>query len=142
MSRTSILSKVVNINGARERRPTMSNDMTNQAEERRVDPRKPSNERLFIQIVFSSDPDLVGTTISCQTKDVSANGMRLECSSNIPQGCKLDIWIDIVDKPGKFFLSSDVKWSMHTDNGHCELGVELNEGSTTDISAWRNVHSH
>ncbi|MBL4682223.1 MAG: PilZ domain-containing protein [Pseudomonadales bacterium] len=114
--------------------------MNNQAQERRVDTRKTSNERLFIQIVFSNDPDLVGTTLSCKAKDVSSSGMRIECSSPIPEGCKIDIWIDVLDRPGKFFLTSDVMWSKEIDGVHCELGLELNDGSATDIAAWREVH--
>jgi len=140
MSRSSILSKIVNINEARNRQPILRKDMNNQAQERRVDTRKTSNERLFIQIVFSNDPDLVGTTLSCKAKDVSSSGMRIECSSPIPEGCKIDIWIDVLDRPGKFFLTSDVMWSKEIDGGHCELGLELNDGSATDIAAWREVH--
>jgi len=141
MSGSSVLSKIVNIGDARNHRTKSRVNMNQQSHERRIDTRKLSDERLFVQIVFSHDPDLVGTTVSCKTKDVSASGMRIECSSPIPAGCKLDIWIDVNDKPGKFFLTSDVKWSKGIDSGHCELGIALNDGATTDIAEWRAVHS-
>lgn len=141
MSSSSILSKIIDISEARNRGPVLRKEMSNQADERRVDMRRSSEERLFIQIVASNDSDLVGTTISCKTKDVSASGMRITSASTIPNGCKLDIWIDVLDKPGKFFLTSDVMWSKRLHSGQCELGIQLSEGATTDIGAWRTAHA-
>lgn len=113
----------------------------NEQSERRRDARHDANERLFVQIVACKQSSLVGTTVSCQAIDISAGGLKIETGSNIPNGCRLDIWVDIVSRPGKFFLTSDVRWSRMTDEGLCLLGVELHEGATTDIEEWRRTCS-
>lgn len=110
-------------------------------EDRRLYPRAQSTERLFVQIVACDDHDLIGTTVSCNALDVSASGLAIETGSNIPDGCRLDIWVDIASRPGKFFLSSDVVWSQTSSDGLCQLGVVLREGATTDIDEWRYAHS-
>ena len=115
--------------------------MIGQTAERRRNFRHESNERLFVQIVACNESSLVGTTVSCQAIDVSAGGLQIETGSHIPDGCRLDIWVDIATRPGKFFLTSDVRWSRMTDDGICLLGVELHEGATTDIEDWRKSYA-
>ena len=72
------------------------------------------------------DPDLVGTTISCSAVDVSAGGLKVTADRFVSAGCELDLWIDIRSRPGKFFLTRDVRWSRQINgNGPGEFGVEL-----------------
>lgn len=105
--------------------------------------RTKSGDRLFIQVVSCNKrPDLIGTTLSCQAIDVSAGGIRIDCSDRIPVGSKLDLWVDIGSRPGKFFLSSNVRW-VEEKRGlqpSFELGVELQDGAATDIQEWQHVH--
>lgn len=108
--------------------------------ERRREFRAQSNERLFVQITACETPELIGTTISCRVLDVSAEGMRISSDAVIPRGCKLDIWIDNAAQPGKYFLTSDVRWSEIGSDGKCYLGIQLQEGATTDIEDWRRAH--
>lgn len=105
--------------------------------ERRRAFRRESGERLFLQIVHSADPDLLGTTISCTAIDVSAGGLRVACDISIPVGCLIDLWVDDTKRPGKFFLSSRVCWAMHNASHGFEIGVELMDGAATDIDEWR-----
>ena len=145
MARSSILSKIVQLSDVRMqqgmRNRSVVDAMGTQNIERRIKERFHSDESLFVQIVASENAELVGTTVSCTALDVSVDGMRIESKADIPEGCKLDIWVDVMDKPGKFFLTSDVRWSKPVNNGHCEIGIELGEGTATDISAWRELHT-
>ena len=142
MISSSFLSKIANLCDTHNSRIPKELDMETQCDERRQEFRHSSNERLFIQIVASNDPYLVGTTVSCTAINVSANGLRVEAASKIPKGCRLDIWVDVATRPGKFFLTSEVKWSQPIGDGLCQIGVALSEGATTDIAEWRKVHTH
>lgn len=134
---TSLLrSKIISLTEARRLIRREEDDMSDESERRR-DARHETNERMFVQIVACNESALVGTTVSCQALDISASGLKIETGANIPDGCRLDIWVDIASRPGKFFLTSDVRWSRMTDDGVCLLGVELHDGATTDIEEWR-----
>jgi hypothetical protein len=142
MSISLLMSKMMSLQDARNLYRRIGEvKMDDEYEDRRRDARAHSVERLFVQIVACDDHELVGTTVSCNALDVSASGLALETGSSIPDGCRLDIWVDIASRPGKFFLSSDVKWSQTSSDGTCQLGVELREGATTDIEEWRFAHS-
>ena len=107
-----------------------------EADDNRRDIRRASSERLFAQVVQSNDNDLVGTTLNCEAIDISANGLKIAADRTLPVGCVLDLWVDDSRKPGKFFLSSDVRWS-----GENEFGVQLHNGTATDIEAWRKRYA-
>lgn len=112
----------------------------NQGAERRIEVRSMSGERLFAQVTACDSQDLVGTTFSCSALDVSAGGLRIESDATIPEGSKLDLWVDSSYRPGKYFLTSDVRWSESSANGGCSMGIELLESPTTDIDQWRMDH--
>lgn len=105
-------------------------------DDNRRDTRRASSERLFAQVVQSNDIDLVGTTLSCEAIDISANGLKITADRTLPVDCVLDLWVDDSRKPGKFSLSIDVRWS-----GENEFGVQLHNGSATDIDAWRKRYA-
>lgn len=140
MTTSLLMSKVVDISAARRRRDERELVATVRDYDMRREHRHISNERLFVQIVTSDDQDLIGTTISCRALDVSANGLRILARRPIPTGCHLDLWVDNRSGPGKFFLSSDVRWSRGND-GNFEAGVELQDSAATDIVEWRELHS-
>lgn len=138
MTTSLLMSKIVDISAARRRRDRRDTTMNQPSHDKRREYRRRSNERLFVQIVRSDDQDLVGTTISCEALDVSANGLRIVTSTMIPAGSHLDLWVDNSAGPGKFFLSSEVRWARIGENGF-EAGVELHAGSATDIAEWRQL---
>ena len=140
MTTSLLMSKIIDISAARGRRSGRTQVRTMTEQEKRSEQRHPAVERLFVQIVSSDDADLIGTTLSCATLDVSAGGLRIQTTSEIPVGCQLDLWIDNSAGPGKFFLSSDVRWAIQVETGY-QAGVELHEGAATDIAAWRSQYS-
>ena len=65
----------------------------------------------------------------------------------IPKGSLLDLWVDVASRPGKFFLSGEVRWCRSCDetdeNGTAlwVIGVQLKSGAATDIVDWRDYHA-
>jgi len=80
--------------------------------------------------------------MSCVSQNVSAGGLQIKSYEFIPDGCQLDLWVDVNSRPGKFFLTSDVRWVKEKSNvKHTYLlGVELHKGAATDIDEWRMIH--
>ena len=110
---------------------------TNFEHEQRKEFRRDSSERLFLQVVQSENQEMVGTTISCMALNVSASGLMVACDQHIPEGCFIDLWVDDSARPGKFFLSSEVRWEIESQPGEFQIGVELLDGAATDIEEWR-----
>lgn len=118
------------------------------SQDKRMHSRLESDDRLFTQVVLSADdPDMVGTTLSCTAVNLSVGGIQFRTGSHIPKGSLLDLWVDVASRPGKFFLSGEVRWSRPTgdidENGN-ELwftGVQLKSGAATDIVDWRDYHA-
>lgn len=137
MERSTPMSKVVSLGEARKRagKPPVANAKY-QYVDRRRESRSESRARAFVQVVDCEVADLIGTTVSCCTVNISACGLKLQSESKIPIGSTLDIWIDISERPTKFFLSSDVRWSRDREDGSYELGVELRAGAMTDYKEW------
>lgn len=111
-----------------------------QTAERRDEDRMPCQSRLFVQITASEETDLVGTTFSCHTQDVSTGGLCITSEAYIPSGAKLDLWVENSTRPGKYFLTSDVRWVEALEGERYMLGLELRESPTTDIDLWREDH--
>ena len=132
--------KIIQFNKARIKRSS-TND-------KRVHPRLESDDRLFTQVVLAADePDLVGSTLSCNAGNMSMGGIQFKPSSAVPVGTLLDLWVDVSSRPGKFFLAGEVRWSRPTgeqDENDQEIyfvGVQLRSGAATDILDWRDYHT-
>ena len=136
MTTSLLLSKIISLSDARSRKSSASIRRVNDDHEQRREFRRESNDRLFLQIVKSDDEELIGTTLSCQAVDVSGNGLKVACDQYIPVGCVLDLWVDDTAQPGKFFLSSEVRW-VTEDRQDFQIGVQLLESAATDIQAWQ-----
>jgi hypothetical protein len=144
MSASLLLSKIIDFNDAKQsRRAKRVIRMNANGTEKREYRRTRSKDRMFVQVVSCEEnPDLVGTTLSCNALDVSVGGIRINAYDHIPVGSRLDLWVDINSRPGKFFLTSDVRWvenTKHTTASY-EIGVELQDGTATDIQEWRHIH--
>ncbi len=118
-------------------------------EEQRLHARLRSDDRLFTQVVLSSqEPEMVGATLSCKAVNLSIGGIQFRTNSPVPSGALLDLWVDISTRPGKFFLAGEVRWSRPTgsvnDRGEPEwfIGVQLKSGAATDIIDWRDFHAN
>lgn len=134
-------SNIIEFNAARNKAPS--------AQDQRLHPRLESDDRLFTQVVLSSDePEIVGTTLSCTAVNLSVGGIQFRTNAPVPAGSLLDLWVDVSNRPGKFFLAGEVRWSRPTggfdDKGQQEwlIGVQLKSGAATDIVDWRDYHAN
>ncbi len=116
--------------------------------DKRLHPRLESDDRLFTQVVLSADnPDLVGTTLSCNAINLSVGGIQFRTTASVPTGALLDLWVDVCSRPGKFFLAGEVRWSRPTGSMNAKgqqewfVGVQIKSGAATDIIDWRDYHA-
>ena len=115
--------------------------------DKRVRPRLDSDDRLFAQVVLSAeDPSMVGLTLACKAVNFSLGGLQFTCSESLPPGTLLDLWIDASSRPGKFFLSGEVRWArFHGGNSGGDsgwsIGVQLRASAATDYQLWRDYLS-
>ena len=142
MTTFPLLSKIYSLVSVLNSRDSRAiNDRANHEHEQRKEFRRESSERLFLQVVQSDDQDMVGTTISCIALNVSPGGLMVACDQRIPRGCFIDLWVDDSARPGKFFLSSEVRWETENEPGEYQIGVALLDGAATDIEEWRERQS-
>ena len=137
--------KVVSLQSARE---SAAMSLENESENvesfpnnQRSEKRVTRSDRLFVQVTQAEDQNLVGKTTACKILDSSANGIRFLTSEPIPAGCLMDLWVDDSSRPGKFFLSGDVRWSEPVGSVSTMVGIRLQEGLTTDIDQWQKIHA-
>ncbi len=140
MTTSLLMSKIIDISAARRYRDQRREANNMHSPEKRKEFRRESNESMFVQIVAAPNPELVGQTIACSARDVSPSGIKIESDISIPDGSHLDLWVDNANGPGKYFLSSTVRWSASSGSVH-HAGVELHEGATTDIELWRQQYA-
>ncbi len=122
---------------------------SNSGQDQRLHPRLESDDRLFTQVVLSSDePELVGTTLSCTAVNLSVGGTQIRTNAAVPTGSLLDLWVDVSSRPGKFFLAGEVRWNRPTGETNSRgkeewlIGVQLKSGAATDIVDWRDFHAN
>lgn len=134
-------SKIIEFEAARGKSPP--------THDQRLHPRLESDDRLFTQVVLSSEePEIVGITLACTAVNLSVGGIQFRTNSPVPAGSLLDLWVDVSNRPGKFFLAGEVRWSRPTgnidDKGQPEwfIGVQLKTGAATDIVDWRDYHTN
>ena len=109
--------------------------------DRRKHSRQSRDERVVVQIVSSTRDTLPpGTVVRCSTKDVSAQGLRIQLDQKVPEGFLVELWVEISNHPNKFYLAGEVKWCQELDEGKRYLvGVQLSEGKTEDLDLWQKV---
>lgn len=111
------------------------------SKDRRQHTRHPRDERVVVQIVSSTRDTLPpGTVVRCSTRDVSASGLKIQLDQQVPEGFRLELWVEISNHPTKFFLAGEVKWCEELEESKRYLvGVELQEGASEDFKLWQQV---
>ena len=99
------------------------------------------DEKVVFQVRSSTHGTLPpGAVIRCRTKDVSPRGMRIKLDRPLSEGSRLELGIEISDRPGVFFLAGEVKWCEVIEKGkHHLAGLDLNEGQSEDFKLWQVV---
>lgn len=98
-----------------------------------------SRDRLFVQITDTSQaPDIVGMTLCCDAENLSGEGLAFMSGQALPTATRLDLWLDIRSRTGKFFLSAEVVWSESLEDGTWRHGVRFLPGFGTDLAHWQS----
>jgi Tfp pilus assembly protein PilZ len=106
--------------------------------DRRKEPRLEREERLFIKQVFSGDPEYGQAIFKASTADLSAGGLCLIASREIPEGARLELWLELRGRKAKFFLVSEVCWCKQAEDAETwSLGVALKDAPSSDLSQWQ-----
>ena len=135
------VSNVVDLSAVRLRRGMDPAHLRRVVRDRRRHLRTQSRDRLFAQIVAAPDrPALVGITIAGIADNVSVGGLQFGTDREIPTGSHVDLWVDIHSRPGKFFLTGEVRWSREAEDGAWLIGVQLSQGTATDAEEWERYH--
>ena len=118
----------------------MSKQEIAEPSERRQQLRLESDEKLILEITgCEQNESLQGTTVLCSAFDASAYGLKIYSPENaIYPGIELDLWVNIDGRPGKYFLSGKVMWSMPAEGGQY-AGVQLLKLDNTDIRDWQEL---
>lgn len=109
--------------------------------ERRKHERLARDERLFIQFAeVPAAPALQGHTESTRCCDVSAGGLCLGLSRPVPRDSRVELWVSIEGREGKYYLSGHVAWCAYKP-GHerYEIGVSLHAARGTDFARWARL---
>jgi len=107
--------------------------------DRRNHPRLARDEKVVIQVVSSaSDPSLTGLTVKCSTVDLSAQGLRVKLDKHVPEGYRLELFLQVTGHSRRFFLAGEIKWSREVEGeeGGYLTGIELVDAPETDLSDW------
>lgn len=106
----------------------------NQDDRRRGD-RILGNGLAKLQVVESKDEKLDGLTFESEVKDLSPQGLRLECDRPL-DGCKLDLWVQLEGYADKVFLAADVRWVQKLGDRRFQAGVQIIDNPLSDFAAW------
>lgn len=107
-------------------------------EEKRKNPRRSRREDVYIEVTAPNDAgEYVKKVIGCESVDVSREGLKLYVNEQIVQGTILDLCVSFKDKPEKFYLTAEVRWSRPlVEEGWYFIGFEVYEGDNTDYKVW------
>lgn len=106
---------------------------------RRKEFRYQRNDRLFVQILSSSESlDISDRTIFCHNCDVSMCGMKIELDNEIAVDSQVDLWASFDGLADKFYLRGRVCWCYEIggEQGGYQIGVELEDAFATDYTKW------
>lgn len=97
-----------------------------------------SEDRLFLQVVeCPEEPGRVGTTLCCDAENYSAGGIQFLADLDLAPGTRIDLWIDIRNRPGKFFLTAEVVWSQTTPSRRTtRVGARFLPNNVSDLGEW------
>lgn len=110
----------------------------NISSDRRREPRLDREERLFIRQVSSSNPDFEQAILRGKTVDLSAGGLCLISSKEIPAGTRLELWVELQGRKAKFMLNSAVRWCKRKEGTEAwTVGVVLVDVPGSDWSRWQ-----
>ena len=105
---------------------------------RRAEPRRLFNQQATIQVMESSDAEILGLTLETTIIDVSTHGLRMACDRFLHE-CSLAIWLDLADESGSLFLTTAVRWASWNEEDGFQIGLELIDNPLSELDKWVNL---
>ena len=93
--------------------------VTSEDPESRREERQLFHSEATIQVMESSDPEMVGLALETRIIDVSTYGLRLGCDRLLHE-CTLGIWIELADESDSFFLTTAIRWAGWRQEEGCQ----------------------
>ena len=104
--------------------------------ENRSEPRIDHQVRFFVHVhECDEDPDIVGTSLSCDAVDFSVHGLQLRTEYELITGTLLNITIGIGQPFAMYLLRGEVRW-VRPNADEIFMGVLLRDADATDFAAW------
>jgi hypothetical protein len=104
--------------------------------DKRSETRVENQIRFFIHVAeCTTDPELVGKSITCTSVDFSAHGLQLRTEQALPVDTILSITIGIGDPFAMYLLSGAIRWARTTSSG-AFMGILLQDKEGTDYNVW------
>lgn len=106
--------------------------------DKRLHKRQTRKENAFLEITLDdAEQGVMQKVISCETVDLSEQGLKMYMSESVQQGLISDMLIELADVDKRFKLTAEVKWVSPTaDDGWYFAGFEIYDGEDTDFESW------
>jgi hypothetical protein len=106
--------------------------------EQRREPRIPKHVRFFIHVhECEEDPDMVGTSVTCEAVDFSIHGLQFKTDAQLYRGSLLDITIGIGAPFGMYLLRGEIRWvKQEEDEDDFYMGILLLDEEHMDLDKW------
>lgn len=90
--------------------------------------------------VEAEDPEGPGPPrwLRCNTRDISANGLRVVTDEPITTGALLPVRVSI-DQAPPFILTAEVPWCRQGRDGFWRVGLSLMESDDSTLTDWKDT---
>ncbi len=99
-------------------------------------------EEVTLRIIESDQAEaLRGRMLYCSSVDLSATGLQIEVDCEAPEGCVLDMWVEIKGRRGRFYLTGVVRWCRAVEGSpeSFAVGIELRASEATEEEDWAGL---
>ena len=107
-------------------------------ETRRKETRERIDGQAVVRVVSGPFEDLKDIKLEASVLDVSASGLRLDCSELLDQ-CFLEMKITLPSANDFVTLFGEVRWASWEEGGDYQLGIEFTRNDTPNIIKWSNM---
>lgn len=109
-------------------------------QERRSGIRGARSERAIVRVnKCQINPDKNHYIATCETNDVSANGISVLLDMALADQTQVDVWLEIKGFQRKFLLSGLIRWCHLETSGQWLCGIEFCTDRALDIDDWKKL---
>lgn len=106
------------------------------SDEQRREARIPNNVRFFVHVhECEEDPDLVGTSVTCEAVDMSLHGLQFKTDQRLYDASLVNITIGVGNPFAMFLLRGEIRW-VKEEGVEYAVGILLKDAELTDFDKW------